>query len=514
MTHAAAILGAAAAAALASRLAPPWYALVWVCAAPWLAALDRVATWRGAVASGVVMAAAFSAGVFSWFPIAVADYARAPIAAVAALGLVAAPLFQPQFVAVAVARHAARRRRLGDRATALVTAGTWVAAEWLVPKLFGDTLGVGLWEAPWLRQAADLGGLPGLTFALVLGNDGVRAAAVRRALRPLVATAGIAAALAAYGAVRAAAAPPAPAAPPIAFGVVQAGVAQYDRLRAEVGTHEAVRRILDAQIAVSRRLLDGATPDVLVWPETVYPTTFGAPKSDDGAAFDRLIAGLVVATGRPLVFGAYDADGGVEYNAAFFLEPDGAGGVTFATYRKAALFPLTERVPAWLDRPAVRARLPWLGSWRPGTGAAVVPLRLPGGRRVRVAPLICYDAVDPRRAAAAVRDGAELIVTLSNDSWLGTAGARLHLAVSGFRSIETRRPQVRATPTGVSAVVTPAGDVIAAAAVGERTGLAAAVAPVASGVPLAARLGNWVGPAGALLAASLLARRAKSPRTG
>jgi apolipoprotein N-acyltransferase len=504
MGHAAGILATAVLCALASRITTPWWALLWVGVAPWLAVLDRTATWRGALASGLAMAAAFSAAVFPWFPVAVADYASAPVWVVAPIALAGTPLFQPQLVAVALARHAARRRRLGDAGTALVTASAWVGAEWLVPKLLGDSLGIGLYGSAWLRQAADLGGVPGLTFAIVLGNDGVRAAATRRSLRPLAATAAIVGTLAAYGALRVAALAAAPAAPAITFGVVQAGVAHYDRLRAEIGTYEAVRRILDAQFEVSRAVLARAPVDVLVWPETVYPTTFGVPKSEDGAAFDRTIAGLVAATGRPLVFGSYDVDGGAEYNAAFFLAPDGAGGVAYETYRKAALFPLTERVPAWLDGPAVRARFPWLGSWRPGTSPAVVTLRLPDGRRLRVAPLICYDAVDPRRAAAAVRDGAEVIVTLSNDSWLGAAAARVNFGASAFRSIETRRPQVRATPTGVSAVITPTGEILASADVGERAGISAAVSPVGGAVPVAARVGDWVGPTGMLVAAGLL----------
>ena len=45
------------------------------------------------------------------------------------------------------------------------------------------------------------------------------------------------------------------------------------------------------------------------------------------------------------MFGAYDVDAGDEYNAAVFLEPPANGRLEFETYRKAWLFPLTERVP-------------------------------------------------------------------------------------------------------------------------------------------------------------------------
>src|SRR5262249_6839897 len=161
-------------------------------------------------------------------------------------------------------------------------------------------------------------------------------------------------------------------------------------------------------------LLAQRSIDVLVWPETVYPTTFGSPKSPDGAAFDREIERFVVHAGVPLVFGAYDADGADEFNAAFVVHP---GSADRAVYRKASLCPLTEHVPPFLESGVVRRWLPWLGTWKPGTGPRVLDVRLRDGRTLRVAPLICYDALDPRLAVGAVRAGAELIVTLSNDSW-------------------------------------------------------------------------------------------------
>src|SRR5262249_5356932 len=163
-------------------------------------------------------------------------------------------------------------------------------------------------------------------------------------------------------------------------------------------------------------------------------------KSADGAAFDRAIAGFVARSDVPLIFGSYDTDGADEFNAAVFLEPATHGPLAFETYRKTSLFPLTERVPALLDHDVVRRWLPWLGTWKPGGGSRAVSVRLRDGRTVRVAPLICYDALDARHALAAVRDGAELIVTLSNDSWFTVGDAAwLHLVGAAFRSVETRR---------------------------------------------------------------------------
>src|SRR5439155_19228486 len=100
----------------------------------------------------------------------------------------------------------------------------------------------------------------------------------------------------------------------------------------------------------------------------------------------------------------------------------------------------------------VRRWLPGPGTGKSGAGPPVIPLSLRDGRPLRIAPLICYDAAAPSFALAAVRDGADLIVTLSNDSWFTYGDVpRLILIVSAFRSIETRRPQVRATNPGIPA---------------------------------------------------------------
>jgi apolipoprotein N-acyltransferase len=135
----------------------------------------------------------------------------------------------------------------------------------------------------------------------------------------------------------------------------------------------------------------------------------------------------------------------------------------------------------------------------------VLPLRLADGRRLRIAPLICYDAVDPRLAIEAVRHGAEVIVTLSNDAWFAAGGGpQLHLVVSAFRSIETRRPQLRVTNTGISAVITADGDVIGHLDSGERGTLAATVTPEGAARTLMLAWGDWFGPTALVLAILLL----------
>ncbi len=516
-------MASALALGLYARIEPWALALGWVGLVPWLAALDGVVSFRGALGLGLLMSVAFVAAVFGWFAGAIAAYTGAPPALAWLLLLLAAPLVQPQLVTFALARHLARTRGTASRGAAgawqvaLVGACVYVGTEWAMPKLFRDTLGYGLHSSTWMRQAADLSGAHVLTLVLVLANEcalalaraataGSRArATLRRAVGPASCGAALVLALMAYGAFRMRQLTLGRPGDAITAAIVQPDLSHYDRLAADHGTYGAVRRILDVHFSLSADALARGGLDLLVWPETMYPTTFGSPKSEDGAAFDREIAAFVAARRVPLVFGSYDVEAGQEFNAAVLLEPAGSGPLTFDTYRKTALFPLTEWVPPLLDSSMVRAWLPWLGAWRPGAGPQVLVLTVPDGRKLRLGPLICYDALDPRLAAAAVRQGAELIVTLSNDSWFDVgAGPRLHLVGAAFRSIETRRPQLRATSTGISAVITATGELLATAAVHERAGLVATVRPESRATTLALLWGNWVGPSALALGAALL----------
>jgi len=505
--------------ALYARVAWPWVVCGWVGLVPWLAALDRTHSLGQALRAGLFMCAAFVLAVFGWFPSAIRDYTEAPWALALGISLLAAPILEPQFVIFALARHLARQRGAGRWRTALAGALAYVGTEWLTPKLFADTLGHGLYASSWMRQGADVAGAHGLTFLLLLGNEGVLATAraaladaplrarLGHACAPAAALVTLVVALLAYGAWRdGELAPNGRRTDAVTVGVVQADIDHYDRLRATLGTFEAVRTILDAHFALSAEALGHGAVDFLVWPETVYPTTFGSPKSEDGAAFDREIGAFVARARVPLVFGSYDAEGPDEFNAAVFLEPGGPGPVAFETYRKAWLFPLSERVPAALDSAVARRWLPWLGTWKPGPGPKVMRLSLRDGRALQVAPLICYDAIAPALALAAVRGGADLIVTLSNDSWFTYGDVpRLILVLSAFRSIETRRPQVRATNTGISAVIAPTGALLATAPVHGRAAMVATVeaGPRASTLMLA--WGDWFGPVAAACAVVLVA---------
>ena len=497
---AAAILASGAMAALYARGGAAWM-LGFVFLVPWLRTLDASASLGAALLRAYVMSLAFTAAAFGWFGIALGLYAQVGAATGMALLLLAAPLFQPQFFAFALVRHVVLDRH-GAVLAALAGAAAWVATEWLAPKLLGDTLGYGLYPSRLLRQGAAVGGTAGLTVLLLLANESVAAALSRRArglgamARPLALAALAPLLLAVYGQAVLSARPE-PDGRGLRVGLIQSNIASYERQRQEKGAHAVVREVLDTHFAMSYDAVVRQRADAVLWSETAYPTTFGHPKSEAGADFDRDIVAVVNAARVPFIFGTYDRDSAGEYNAAAFVLPD-TGLLGF--YHKTRLFPLTEYVPAWLDGPRLRRYLPWTGDWRPGNGARVFPLRLADGREIPVLPLICLDDVDTGLAINGARLGAQVILAMSNDSWFTASplGAQMHQAAAAFRSIETRLPQFRVTTNGHSAVIDANGAVLAGSRMGERT-LVIAALPVRSPAPtLMVRWGDWVGLAGSV----------------
>lgn len=476
--------------------------LGFVALVPWLLALDAERSLRGALISALLMSLAFVVAALHWFGAAIGAYTGiGTVTGMLAL-FVLAPLLQPQFIAFALIRHWVGQRH-GVALRALAGASAWVGCEWLLPKLLGDSLGHGLFPSTTLRQVADLGGVAGLSFLLILCSEALVVAVrrcrhgLRTALPSLGMMAVLVAAMAGYGLARLQALQANPAEPKqsLRVGVVQANITGYEQLREEMGTYAVVRHVLDTHYALSQAAIEHHDADALLWSETVYPTTFGNPRSADGAALDREIEAFVTAMGVPLVFGTYDIDAEGEYNAAAFVEP---GSGLLGHYRKTHPFPLTEYVPAWLDGPWLRGWLPWAGHWKPGSGARVFPLRTADGREVNVLPLICLDDVRSALAIDGARLGAQAILGLSNDSWFADypIGARLHLAVAAFRSVETRLPQVRVTTNGMSAVIDERGEVLVSTAMDSQAVLAAGIPARNPPLTLMVRWGDWVGRAG------------------
>ena len=104
------------------------------------------------------------------------------------------------------------------------------------------------------------------------------------------------------------------------------------------------------------------------------------------------------------------------------------------------------------------ARLDKRVSYTAGPGEFVLPAVGPAAS----APFSASSRCIPELARAAARQGAALLVNLSNDAWFGGPEPALHqLDIAALRAVENRRYLVRATSTGFSAVIDPYGRTLA-----------------------------------------------------
>lgn len=188
-----------------------------------------------------------------------------------------------------------------------------------------------------------------------------------------------------------------------------------------------------------------AETELVIWPETAVSW----PEPAQQAALSTITS--------PLLFGA-SMSAVLPRNTALLTWQ----GTVLGAQDKLKLVPFGEYFPAQrtfpqVYRAAFRALgLPELTGRVPG--AALRPLAT---GPVRAGVLICYESVFPSLARSRVQQGANVLVTPSNDAWFGsTRGAEQHFQMGRVRAIETRRWWLRAGNDGITAAVDPQGRVV------------------------------------------------------
>ena len=235
--------------------------------------------------------------------------------------------------------------------------------------------------------------------------------------------------------------------------VVQADVPQEAKW-SQAEQRNIIQRYLNLTNRPGRR-----TPDYVVWPEGALPGSldeFFAPGAEVREGVLRALQ-----PGQTLLLGGYRGEptpgGGANwYNSLVALRDAGGDLQVTGVYDKHRLVPFGEFLPLEPAAEAIglKEMLHVGDGFSPGPRPA--PIALNG---TRVQPLICYESLFP--GLTTERGGrASWIVNISNDAWFGkTTGPKQHLNLASYRAIEQGLPIVRATPTGVSAVIGPYGRV-------------------------------------------------------
>ncbi|HYU27192.1 MAG TPA: apolipoprotein N-acyltransferase, partial [Thermoanaerobaculia bacterium] len=188
---------------------------------------------------------------------------------------------------------------------------------------------------------------------------------------------------------------------------------------------------------------------VVVWPESTVPLSY--TRTD---FYRDAIESVTRAKHADVVLGSIaedPSDATKMWNAAFLV----SDGKTIGHYDKIRLVPFGEYVPLrkmlFFAHKLVRA----VGEFE--FGAKDTPL----AGRFRYGPAICYEVVYPQIPRTQVVNGADVLVTITNDAWYdGTSAPRQHLNQARLRAVETDRYLLRAATTGISAFVTPTGRVV------------------------------------------------------
>jgi len=277
----------------------------------------------------------------------------------------------------------------------------------------------------------------------------------------------------------------------IFVGVVQGNFEQD--LKWSVPIEEALNRYL----TLTTEMVKESHPDLILWPEAAMPTVLSRHPN-----LYTILERQVRDWESSLLFGVLDEDMRADpdapeekiYNSAVFIDyrsgtrfeeaetqaemskflrgplsPDteGSGSDTDRligsenespqVYDKSRLLPFGEYVP-------FRSLLPFVqefvekqggGAFSQGEEGDIISTFFG-----EIGPLICFESTHPGLARKAAINGANLLVTLTNDAWFGdTAAAGQHALQSRFRAIETGRALVRVANTGITALYLPDGSV-------------------------------------------------------
>ena len=476
------IVGAVvASAALYSACFPPLglHFLAWVALAPLLLALARLSWWEG-FGVGCIWSLMVGLGTSSWLPAMISEYfgvsqATGWMAAAGAtlgtgflygvFGLVTATLSRGLVIdpwrAALVWGACEYARTMGP-----------IANPWVLSGYTQD-------PASSVAQSADVWGVVGLGMLVMAVNAGVASAMEGRLpgrwkwVRP-VSVLSVLAIVIAYGSSRKTGIPS--GAEGVEVVLVQSATPRLqrfdDRYRGAKLAH-----VLDL---VARAA--GTSADVVFLPELALDVPLDE-QTAEGRALLRIAeqGNVEVLAGAPARVGESPATG--MFNSFFLLRMDRVAD----RYDKVSLTPFSERKPfrGWLE---------W-GRDEYATGVSRRPL---SSRMGGVGVLLCGEVMFGRHAREAVRLGARILSNPANDSWFGSeSAARMQLDVAAMRAVETRRPLVRPTMTGVTAVIDAAGRVVVEAPFGRPALLRANVTPESSETAYV-RLGDWAGAVSAL----------------
>ena len=217
----------------------------------------------------------------------------------------------------------------------------------------------------------------------------------------------------------------------------------------------------------------GRATDLVVWPEAATPFVF-----EREPIYQLQLIALANRAQAPILFGSpalrfYSDRRPYLLNSAYLLSPEGQ---LLGRYDKHHLVPFGEYIPLkssllfFLDK-----MVEGIGDFEAGTGPTVLTLT-PKPRSaatsndigttpklIRFGVAICYEVIFPNLVRQFAANGAEFLVTVTNDAWFGhSSAASQHFSMVVFRSVENHLAFARSANTGISGFIDPFGRIVEA----------------------------------------------------
>ena len=241
----------------------------------------------------------------------------------------------------------------------------------------------------------------------------------------------------------------------------------------------------DATRDLAQRVRDGEEeqPDLVVWPENSSDVS---PFTDEQAA--RIIDEASQAIDAPIIVGTFTYDNGTQNTMVLWDPEDGPG----ERHEKIYLQPFGETMPFRDLLRNVTDLVDLAGDMTPGNGDGVIHVDRDGESGIAMGIATCYEVVFDPAYRDAVNNGANILATPTNNATFGyTDMTYQQLAMSRMRAIEFDRAVVVAATSGISAIITPEGEVVEESTIFEQRVLTADM-PLRDNLTIAARFGEAI----------------------
>ena len=211
---------------------------------------------------------------------------------------------------------------------------------------------------------------------------------------------------------------------------------------------------------------------LIVWPEAAVPTY---PENTE--FFYKEMDQLAKQHGTYLIIGSplYDPQTKQFYNGLRMIG-DGQG-----VYYKRHLVPFGEYTPLKsVFNPLMKKLNIPMSDFASGPKEQH-PLSI---GKINIAAFICYEIAFSREVLHYSK-GTQLLINISDDSWFGRSIAlNQQLQMAQFRALETGRPILSTTNTGITAIINPSGNIIQSLPIDQRQSLSGKVTPMKGETPL------------------------------